>query len=152
MNYKDMNIYRISQAPNNQAQMQEVMEAITNINASVAAINDALQTLEQTGVLELFQRENLINAIQSGNLTGLDINNINQALASMSTIARSVPVINESIRIIQTNADLAQAINMDLSSIESIMIKSLQTGDYQQFQSMLSGFKQSLPSTSNTQM
>lgn len=144
-----MKIYRVSQ--DQQAVLQEVIAAITNINSSIATINQALKELEQTNTLELFKRNNLINAIQSGNVAALDLNNINRSLTAMSNIVRAVPVINNSLRIIQENEDVAKTVNVNANVIQTSMIKALQVGDFQQFQSMLAGFKANLPAISNTQ-
>jgi len=144
-----MKIYKVSQ--NQQDAMQEVLQAMASIQGSIATINQSLQILESTQVLPLFQRNTLIAQIQSGSTVALSINKINQAISAMTNISRTIPLINSSLRVLQDNDAIAKAMNIDFNTVQSTMIKSLQSGNYQQFQSMLAGFKQGLPAASNTQ-
>lgn len=152
-----MRIYRIAQnQPNQQNQpidqrvVQEIMESFQKITYSIANINESLKIIEQTGADQLFKKENIIEAIQSGDFTTLDINKIDQALEAMSHISQSVPIINTALRYIQDNAQIATTMNLDAKIISDNMVTSLQTGDYSQFQSSLSVFQNSMQGMSGT--
>ena len=135
----------------NTTAIQEVIQAITTINASIANINQALETLEQTGATELFKRENLIQAIQSGNTAVLNINTINTALNAMSQISKTVLIINNSLETLKNNYDATKMINMDVNTITSTMIKAIQTGSYQEFTNMMGSYQANLKGMSDTQ-
>lgn len=153
-----MKIYKISapvapvnpDAPN-PAEAQEVMQAVATLNQAVANINQSLKIIEQNNVAKLFQRDTLITEIQAGNVAALDINIINNSLNAMANIAKSVPVINSALRVLQDNDATARKLKVDIRNIQNVISTSLQSGNYSQFTQVLQGFQQMLPSMSGTQ-
>lgn len=147
-----MKIYRVSQEQQmiDQEAIAEVSQAINYINQSVANINQSLEIIENSGVSEMFRRDTLINAIQSGDFTGIDQNNVNDALNAMQMISQSVPVINNALRIIQDNPNIAKMLNADISSMQTTIVNSLQSGDYSGFSSMMADFQSDVGGLSGT--
>jgi len=149
-----MKIYKMSQSipttPNPQ-EIQEVTQAVSTLNTAIANINQSLVIIEQNNISKLFQRDTLINEIQSGNIASLDINKINNSLTAMSNIARVIPVINESLRVLQENDTTARRLNLDIRNIQNVLVTSIQSGNYSQFTQILQGFQAMLPSMSGTQ-
>jgi len=149
-----MKIYKMSQSipttPNPQ-EIQEVTQAISTLNTAIANVNQSLVIIEQNNISKLFQRDTLINEIQSGNIASLDINKINNSLTAMSNIARVIPVINESLRVLQENDTTARRLNLDIRNIQNVLVTSIQSGNYSQFTQILQGFQAMLPSMSGTQ-
>jgi len=148
-----MKFYKIAQnieQPLNPNDVEEVNGALQNIQMSIANINQALETLEKTNVLELFERDRLISEIQSGNTTAINSNTVNEALSAMASISRTIPVINSSLDTIKRYSVIARQMNVDVRTIQDIMVRTLSSGNYQEFTSALSGFQQNLPSMSGT--
>jgi len=153
-----MKIYKIAapvtplnpDAPN-PAEAQEVMQAVTTLNQTIANINQSLKIIEQNNIAKLFQRDTLITEIQSGNVAALDLNMINNSLTAMAKIAQSVPVINSALRVLQNNDATARKLKVDVRNIQNVISTSLQSGNYSQFTQVLQGFQQMLPSMSGTQ-
>ena len=133
-----------------QTAIQEVMQAVTILNISVANINKSIQILESTGVLQLFQKQNLVNALQSGNANSMNINLINTALDAMKQISQTILNINNAMNILKTNDAAAKSINVDYNTILTSMVQSVQSGDYQSFSNMISGYQANLKGTSGT--
>ena len=69
----------------------------------------------------------------------------------MSNIARVIPVINESLRVLQENDTTARRLNLDIRNIQNVLVTSIQSGNYSQFTQILQGFQAMLPSMSGTQ-
>ena len=148
-----MKVYRIAQPvgqPVDPEEVQEVMEATERLKAAVANISQSLQIIERSGVAQLFQKENLIESIQSGDITRLDVNTIDQALEAMTHISQAVPIINGCLRVIQENPQAARALKTDVNSLSSLIITSLQTGDYSQFQSTMANFQSGMSGMGGT--
>lgn len=148
-----MKIYRISQdvkKPIDPNAIMEVSDALNKINNSVAVINKSLNDIESTGIDQLFQRENLIEAIQSGDLSRIDVNKVDQALNAMQYISQAVPIINSALRVINDNAEAAKTLNLDIQGMQGLIISSLQSGNWSQFQSTMSNFQTQMGSMSGT--
>ena len=151
-----MRIYRIAQlqATNPQQmqqmqqvdpqQIQEVAEAIQQVNMAIANVNKSLETLEQTGTMQLFSRNGVIQAIQSGDMTALDATNVDQALQAMQGISQSALALNNALAIIKNNAHALQLMKMDIGGVMNMMVTALTNGDYSAFQSTLSNFQSQL--------
>ena len=149
----NMKIIRLTQAQTNQpsqAVVQEVIQAMTTLNEAVASINQDLETLNQTGVMQLFQKENLISAIQSGNAAALTPPNVQQALDAMGRISQSVLVLDNALRVLKDNEAVTKQLQMDYSVIVNGMIQGLQSGNYQALQSGMANFQQNLSGMSFT--
>lgn len=139
-----MKIYRIAQQQQQPIDMnaaKPVMEAIQHINLAIANINKSLQVLETTGTAQLFTRQGVVEALQSGDLTGLDINNVNDALNAMQQISNSALMLNNALRIVKENPDAARMLQTDINVLSNMMVTSLQSGDYSQFNSMMGDFQ-----------
>ena len=147
-----MRIYKISQQqqPIDQEAMQEVAEAINRVNQSVAIMNQSIQVIEQTGVANLFQKDSLIQAIQSGDLSKLDPTKVEQALQAMQNIAQASPILNNAMAVVRDNQRASQMLKMDFTAVQNMIINSLQSGDYSQFQSTMSNFQSTLNGLSAT--
>jgi len=150
-----MKIYKISQInPQNQQEMQkaaqEIMEATSIVGNSVATINQGLKIIADTGVEQLFKKETLINAIQSGDTSQLDINKVNQALQAMTNISQTIPIMNQAFRTIDENKTISIQMGMDSRSLMNTVMQSLNSGDYSQFTAILNQFQSGLSGMSGT--
>lgn len=151
-----MKIYRLGQLQTQQGyqvdpgQMQAVMEAIQYLNMAVANINQSLQTMESAGTMQLFSRAGVIQAIQSGDLTGLNINEVNDSLNAMQQISQSALAINNALKVVRDNADAANLMKMDINILANMMVTSLQSGDFSAFTSTLGGYQSQLGAMTNT--
>lgn len=148
-----MKIYKLAQdqTPQGTQGESDVIEAIQTINLSLANINKSLQVIEQNDIQNLFNRQTLIAEMQSGNLVSLDVNKIDAALTAMTEISKTVPVLNDAIRIIQTNGVAAQRLQVDINSIQKGMVTTIQSGNYSALVGMLPSFQQMVPSMGGTQ-
>lgn len=146
--YKISKVNKKAQA---QTDVQEVLQAVNTIAVSVANINKSIETLEQTGVNDLFQKENLVNAIQSGDATNLDINVINTALNAMSQISQTILSINNALNIIQSNPEVSRIVNIDYNSVVSNVVDAIQSGNYQQFANMIGSYQANLKQSVGTE-
>lgn len=148
-----MKIYKIAQQQGqqiDQGEVKTVMEAIQYLNQAVANINRSLEVLERTGTAQLFTRNGIMQAIQGGDLTGLDINSVNEALNAMQQISNSALAINNALRIVKENPEAAQMMKMDINMLSNMMMTALQSGDYSSFQASMSGFQTNLQSMVGT--
>lgn len=130
---------------------QEIMSAVGTLNKAIANVNQSLKIIEQNNINQLFQRDTLIKAIQAGEIAALDINKINNSLTAMNNIARSIPVINSSLKVLQVNDSVARQMKMDIANIQNVIVTSIQSGNYSQFTQVLQGFQAMLPAMSGTQ-
>ena len=146
-----MKIYKLSQ---NQTQEimgeDEVLGAVETLNMAIANINQSLHVIEQNDIGKLFQRQTLISEIQSGNLASLDINKIDTALQAMVNISKTVPIINESLRTIQSYDAAAKKLQVDIQNIQNAMITTIQTGKVGALTQLLPAFQAQVPSMSGT--
>lgn len=133
-----------------QAAIQEVADAINKVNQAVATMNQSIQVIEQTGVAELFQKDSLIQAIQSGDLAKLDSTKVEQALHAMQNIAQASPILNNAMAVVRDNQQAAQTLKMDFTAVQNMIVNSLQSGDYSQFQSTMSNFQSAIGGLSAT--
>jgi len=149
-----MKIYKISQdqvqQPLDPVAVQEVMQAMDMLNKAIASINASIKAIEESGAAQLFSKDSIINAIQTGDTRKLDINNINQALEAMTAISQSSLVVNQAMRIFEENQSVAAKMKMDVRSMQDMAIKALQTGNYAAFQSGMSQFNNMLGGMTGT--
>lgn len=148
-----MKIFKISQVKAkavDPAVAEQINEAILTLQNSIATINQSLKIIETTGANQLFQRNNIINAITSGNLQKLNVNTINQALQAMTHISQTVPLINSSMKVLKENATAAQGMNLNINTVMNSINQSLRSGDYSQFTAQMQGFQQNLSGMSGT--
>ena len=156
-----MRIYAINKAaagpltPDAQTlrQKQEISATIQRLEQSIAVINKGVKTIEQTGLINLFTKNGIISAIQSGDLNKFDINTVNQGLQAMHSISTTMPIINSCLRYLQENADIAAQINPNFANINnvySMMVNQINTGDYSQFEAGMANFQAAMPGMAGT--
>ena len=88
--------------------MQQIAEALQHVNMAIANINKCLATLEQTNTMQLFSRDGIIQAIQSGDMTALDVNTVDQALQAMQGISQSTLMLNNALAVIKNDSQAMQ--------------------------------------------
>lgn len=113
-------------------QMQEniniVLQAYSTLQKTTQDVSTAVETIEQSGISQLFQKDTLVNAIQSGDVSQLNQGNIDQALQAMNIIISSVPTLQTAMRTIEQYQDIAPLLNLNVSALQSEVITSIQSG------------------------
>lgn len=132
---------------------QEVSATIQRLEQSIAVINKGVKTIEQTGLINIFTKNGIIGAIQGGDLSKFDINTVNQGLQAMRGISTTMPIINNCLRYLQENTDIAAQVNPNFANINNIytmMVTQINTGDYSQFQSGMANYEAQMPGMAGT--
>lgn len=135
-----MKIYRLAQFKQTKQNEQLdpiVAEATQHLATAVANINQSLKVLETSGTAEFFTRDGIIQAIQGGTLSNLNINNVNDALNAMQQISQSALAINNALNAIKTAGH-------DVGQATITAVTSLNSGDYSAFQGLLAGYQAQL--------
>jgi len=152
-----MKIIKIAQTPDISAtEYQDITKAVNTLRLSTANINRALETMANVGQNIFGQqamtavRNGIINNIQTKNTASLSINNIDQFLQALTTIAQSIPLINDALQIIESNPKIATKININVNMVMNEMVTTLQSGNYAGFQGLLNQFQSSLQGLTGT--
>jgi hypothetical protein len=122
---------------------QEIMGAMGQIQESVALINKSIETLQADHIEELFKKDGVINALQSGNIRRLDQNKVNTSLQAMAEIATSSLSINQALRVIEDNGG-------EVNTVVNMAVQALQVGNYSAFQSGMANFQSNLTGMTGT--
>jgi hypothetical protein len=152
-----MKIIKMAQTPDiSETEYQNITEAVEMLRLSTANINRSLEAMITVGQNIFGQqamvafKQGIINNIQSKNTANLSINNIDQFLQALTTISQSIPLINDSLKIIESNPKIAAKININTNMVMNEMITTLQSGNYAGFQGLLGQFQSALQGLTGT--
>jgi len=145
-----MNIIKLAQSQQ-PANADEIMQAVSTLNQTTAVINKNIEELQASGVLELFKKENLTAAIQSGNTAALDPNKVNHALGNMGNISQSVLILDRAMRTLRDNDASAKMMNIEYNSVINGVIEAIQSGNYQGLTSNMANSQHNMSGASYTQ-
>jgi len=137
-----MKIYKIAQAKQTKEQ-QEITGSIAQVQDSIALINKSIETLQIDKINDLFKKDGIINALQSGSIRRLDQNKVNQSLQAMAAIATSSLAINQALRVIEQNGG-------DVNTVMGMSVQALQVGNYSAFQATMADFQSGLTGMTGT--
>lgn len=125
---------------------EEIRNAISGIQIALASMNKSISIIESSGVSPLFQKNTLIGMIQSGDIQNLDLNKIQSALAAMDNISKSSVTLNHHFNTLNSNQILLQKLNLNYREIQENAIRTLNSGNFSQFEGVLSEFNSNLQS------
>ena len=144
-----MKIIRISQqaqpqmTPEQIESQKTIQGATSEIMQAIALINKSLNTLLVNQTENLFKKDELINAIQNGDIRKLDQNKVNQSLEAMASISQGSLAINQALREIENEGG-------NINEVLQMTVTSLKSGNYSSFTQSMPSFQSNLTGMTGT--
>lgn len=138
------------QAKQDQQVDKEIQEAYQKIVSAIGIMNEALQTIEDSGASSMFKKESLIEEIQSGRIADFDVNKADNALEAMRRITQASQMLNSALYFLKQNENSSSKYSIDIRAIVNSIVSDLNAGSYSHLVSGMEFIKQTLTESSGT--